>query len=184
MGAAAVIIHGRTRDQGFKGEVNRAGIRAVVEAVEKIPVIGNGDLRTLGDVAGMFADTGCAAVSIGRGSLSNPFLFRQLAHWAEHGHPGDDPTFEERVATMADHFHRLLDRRGERMACLQFRKVVKWYSHAIRPPKELYHRLINLASGTLFDETVAAILQHGPIAPIPGHFEPRVPVPTGPIDKW
>ena len=184
VGAAAVIIHGRTRNQGFKGSVNRAGIRAVVEAVDRIPVIGNGDLRTLHDVAGMFADTGCAAVSIGRGALGNPFLFRQLAHWAEHGHPGDDPTFEERVDTMVAHFHRLVDRRGERMACLQFRKVIKWYSHAIRPPKELYHRLINLASAALFDQTVDEIRAHGPMSPIPGHFEPRVPVPTGPIDKW
>ena len=184
VGAAAVIIHGRTRDQGFKGQVNRAGIKAVVDAVDKIPVIGNGDLRTLQDVAGMFADTGCAAVSIGRGALGNAFLFRQLEHWAEHGHPGPDPTFEERVTTMSDHFHRLLDRRGERMACLQFRKVIKWYSHSIRPPKELYHRLINLSAAPLFDDTVAAILAAGPTSAIPGHFEPRVPVPTGPIDKW
>ncbi len=184
VGVAAVIIHGRTRNQGFKGEVNRAGIKAVVDAVDSIPVIGNGDLRTLGDVAGMFAETGCAAVSIGRGALSNPFLFRQLSHWAEHGDPGPEPTFEERVGTMSDHFHRLLDRRGERMACLQFRKVIKWYSHAIRPPKDLYHRLINLSSATLFDQTVEAIHAAGPTSPIPGHFEPRVPVPTGPIDKW
>jgi len=184
VGAAAVIIHGRTRNQGFKGGVNRAGIKAVVDAVDSIPVIGNGDLRTLEDVAGMFTETGCAAVSIGRGALSNPFLFRQLTHWAEHGVPGPEPTFEERVGTMSDHYHRLLDRRGERMACLQFRKVIKWYSHAIRPPKELYHRLINLSSATLFDETVAAILCAGPTSPIPGHFEPKVPVPTGPIDKW
>jgi nifR3 family TIM-barrel protein len=184
VGVAAVIIHGRTREQGFKGAVNRDGIRAVVEAVDTIPVIGNGDLRTLSDVAGMFAETGCAAVSIGRGALSNPFLFRQLAHWAEHGEPGPEPTFEERVDTMVDHFHRLLERRGERLATLQFRKVIKWYSHAIRPPKELYHRLINLSSGDLFDATVAAIREAGPTSPIPGHFEPRVPVPTGPIDKW
>ena len=184
VGVAAVIIHGRTRNQGFKGGVNRAGIKAVVEAVDRIPVVGNGDLRTLEDVAGMFRETGCAAVSIGRGALSNPYLFRQLASWAEHGHPGAEPTFEERVDTMRTHFHRLLDRRGERMACLQFRKVIKWYSHAIRPPKELYHRLINLSSGALFDETVEAILAAGPTSAIPGHFEPRVPVPTGPIDKW
>ncbi len=72
----------------------------MVEAVDRIPVVGNGDLRTLEDVAGMFADTGCAAVSIGRGALSNPYLFRQLAHWADHGHPGPEPTFEERVDTM------------------------------------------------------------------------------------
>ena len=56
-----------------------------------IPVVGNGDIRTLADAAAMFRETGCAAISIGRGALSNPFLFRQLAHWAEHGDPGPEP---------------------------------------------------------------------------------------------
>ena len=184
IGVAAVIIHGRTRDQGFRGTVNRDGIRAVVEAVDKMPVVANGDMRTIFDVASMFQETGCAAVSIGRGALSNPFLFRQLTHWAEHAQPGPEPTFEDRVNVMVEHFHGLLGRRGEHIACLQFRKLVKWYSYAIRPPKELYHRLINLSSGSVFDEVVEAIRQSGPISPLPGHLEPRVPVPTGPIDKW
>ncbi len=67
VGVAGVIVHGRTREQGFKGSVNRAGIRAVVEAVESIPVVANGDIRTIADAARTFAETGCAAVSIGRG---------------------------------------------------------------------------------------------------------------------
>jgi nifR3 family TIM-barrel protein len=184
VGAAAVIIHGRTRAQGFKGSVNRAGIRAVVEAVHQMPIVGNGDVRTLADAAATFRETGCAAVSIGRGALSNPFLFRQLAQWAAHGTPGPEPSFDERIDLMAGHFHGLVARRGERLACLQFRKLIKWYNHAIRPPKELYHRLINLSSVRLFDDTIAAIRASGPIAPLPGHFEPRVPVPAGPIDKW
>jgi tRNA-dihydrouridine synthase B len=184
VGAAGVIIHGRTRAQGFKGGVNRDGIRAVVEAVESIPVVGNGDIRTLADAAGMFVETGCAAISIGRGALSNPFIFRQLAHWAATGDPGPEPTFEERIDVMVDHFHGLLARRGERLACLQFRKLVKWYSHAIRPAKDLSNRLINLASAALFDQTVELIREQGPASPLPGHFEPRVPVPSGPIDKW
>jgi tRNA-dihydrouridine synthase B len=184
VGVAGVIVHGRTREQGFRGDVNREGIRAVVEAVESIPVVGNGDIRTLHDAETMFRETGCSAISIGRGALSNPFLFRQLAHWSEHGHPGPEPSFEERVDTMVAHFHRLHERRGERNACFQFRKILKWYSHAIRPRKEFYHRLINLDSIRVFDETVALIRETGPSSPIPGHFEPKVPVPAGPIDKW
>ncbi len=184
VGAAGVIVHGRTRAQGFKGGVDRSGIRAVVAAVDSMPIVGNGDIRTLADAAGMFAETGCAAISIGRGALSNPFLFRQLARWAATGDPGPEPTFDERIDVMVDHFHGLVARRGDWHACLQFRKLVKWYTHAIRPPKELSHRLINLASVRLFDETVELIRAHGPASPLPGHFEPRVPVPSGPIDKW
>jgi tRNA-dihydrouridine synthase B len=184
VGVRAVIIHGRTRAQGFRGSVSRAGIRAVVEGVERIPVIGNGDIRTLADAAQMFDETGCAAISIGRGALANPFLFRQLAHWAEHGHPGPEPTFDEHVDVMERHFHGLLDRRGERLACLQFRKLIKWYNYTIRPPKALYHQLINLTSSQIFDKTIAAIRAAGPASALPSHLEPKVPVPSGPIDQW
>lgn len=184
VGVAGVIVHGRTRAQGFSGGVSREGLRAVSEAVDRIPVVANGDIRTLSDVAATFEETRCDAVSIGRGALSNPFLFRQLCHWAEHGEPGPEPTFEERIDVMRDHFHGLLERRGERLACLQFRKILKWYSHGIRPPRELYLRLVNLSSAALFDATVAEIRAAGPASPLPGHFEPRVPVPSGPMDKW
>jgi nifR3 family TIM-barrel protein len=184
VGVAAVIVHGRTREQGFSGEVSRSGIAAVVDAVHRIPVVANGDIRTLFHVDATFRETGCAAISIGRGALANPFVFRQLAHWAASGAPGPEPTFDERLDVMVDHFRGLLERRGERLACLQFRKLIKWYSFAIRPPKELSHRLINLASAQLFDETVAAIRASGPASQLPGHLEPRVPVPAGAIDKW
>src|SRR5437868_1698666 len=75
-GVAAVTVHGRTREQGFGGAVNLGGIRAVAEAVERIPVIGNGDVRTVADAEVMLA-TGCAGVAIGRGALLNPWLFSQ-----------------------------------------------------------------------------------------------------------
>ena len=97
VGVAAVIVHGRTREQGFGGSVNRAGIRAVVEAVSQIPIVANGDIRTIADVAATFRETGCAAVSIGRGALANPFLLRQLDRWSRTGDPGPEPTFDERI---------------------------------------------------------------------------------------
>src|SRR5437016_3630479 len=70
-GVAAVTVHGRTRAQGFGGSVNLDGIRAVVEAVERIPVIGNGDVRSLADAARMLGTTGCAGIAVGRGALLN-----------------------------------------------------------------------------------------------------------------
>ncbi|RUL89229.1 tRNA dihydrouridine synthase DusB [Tautonia sociabilis] len=184
IGVAAVIVHGRTRAQGFSGAVDRSGIARVVAAVERMPVVGNGDIRTVADAEAMFRETGCAAISIGRGALSNPFLFRQLQHWAEHGTAGPEPSFEDRLGVMERHFHRLVETRGEHLACLQFRKVLKWYSYAIRPPKELYLRLVNLPSRSRFDEVVAQIRAAGPSAPLPSQFEPRVPTPKGPIDRW
>ncbi len=184
IGVAAVIIHGRTRGQGFRGAVSHDGIRDVVQAVQTMAVVGNGDVRTLAEAERMFRETGCAAISIGRGALGNPFLFRQLDSWARTGDPGPDPTFDERLDMMARHFHRLVERRGDHYACLQFRKTLKWYSHFTRMPKPLYHRLINLPEPGTFDAVLAELRRCGPSSPLPGHFDPRVPVPSGPIDRW
>lgn len=184
VGAAGVIVHGRTRQQGFAGHVNRDGIRTVVEAVSRIPIVANGDVRTIGDAAAMFEETGCAAISIGRGALANPCFFLQLDLWSKTGEPGPDPSFDERLDFMNHHFHGLVDRRGEFYACLQFRKILKWYYQFTRMPKPLYLRLIRLSSVSVFDETLETIRTTGPSSPLPGHFEAHVPVPSGPIDKW
>lgn len=184
VGVAAVIVHGRTRAQGFSGSVNRDGIRAVVEAVDAMPIVANGDVRSIADAASMMEDTGCAAVSIGRGALANPFFFRQLDHWVRAGEPGHDPTFEERLDFMSVHFHGLLARRGEHYACLQFRKILKWYYHFTRMAKKFYLELINLRSSEVFDRVVAEVRAEGPSSALPGHFEAHVPVPSGPIEQW
>src|SRR5579859_2590220 len=94
VGVAAITIHGRTRAQGFGGRVNLDGIRAVVEAVERIPIIGNGDVRTIAAAEHMRRHTGCAGVAIGRGALLNPWIFAQLANWEATGEPGPAATYE------------------------------------------------------------------------------------------
>ena len=183
-GVAAVIVHGRTRQQGFTGKVNRAGIRAVVEAVERMPIVANGDVRTIADAATTFEETGCAAVSIGRGALANPFIFRQLECWARTGDPGPVPAFEERLELMRRHFHGLVARRGEHYGCLQFRKILKWYYHFTRMSKSFYLQMINLSCPAVFDEVLAEVELTGPESALPGHHEFHVPVPSGAIDKW
>jgi len=75
-GVAAIFVHGRTREQGFSGTVNLAGIRAVAQAVKHIPVIGNGDIITPQAARKMLNETGCAGVSIGRGAFYNPWIFQ------------------------------------------------------------------------------------------------------------
>ena len=80
-GVAAIFIHGRTREQGFGGTVNLAGIRKVVGAAKSIPVVGNGDIITPQAAKKMFDETGCAGVSIGRGAFYDPWIFQRTLHF-------------------------------------------------------------------------------------------------------
>jgi nifR3 family TIM-barrel protein len=183
VGVAAVIIHGRTRQQGFHGFVNLAGVRAVVEAVERIPVIGNGDIRTLADAERMFSETGCAGISIGRGALLNPWVFAELHCWEQTGQAGPTPAYEDRLDFMERHFHLLVGQRGERFACLSFRKVANWYCKVLKPGREIQQRLMMLASGADFEEITARIRDQGR----PVNWEenqPAIPVPSGPVERW
>jgi tRNA-dihydrouridine synthase B len=81
VGVAAIFVHGRTREQGFGGTVNLAGIRKVVEAMKSIPVIGNGDIITPQAAKKMFDETGCAGVSIGRGAFYDPWIFKRTLQY-------------------------------------------------------------------------------------------------------
>ncbi len=95
VGVAAIFVHGRTREQGFGGTVNLAGIRAVVEAVKTIPVIGNGDIITPQAAKKMFDETGCAGVSIGRGAFYNPWIFQHTLQYLKADHePTPNPSKE------------------------------------------------------------------------------------------
>lgn len=186
VGVAAVTIHGRTREQGFGGHVKLSGIREVVEAVRRIPIIGNGDVRTIADAARMFEETGCAGIAIGRGALLNPWIFRQLDSWLRTGNPGPRATWRERVEFMAVHFRRLVQWRGEHFGCLQFRKVSSWYCKTLRTGKEIQQRLIRLDSVASFEAIVEQILNRGEPADWAARdaAEPNIPVPSGPIAHW
>jgi tRNA-dihydrouridine synthase B len=83
VGVAAIFVHGRTRQQGFGGTVNLAGIRAVVRAVNAIPVIGNGDVTTPQAAKRMIETTGCAGISIGRGAFYDPWIFKRTLHYLQ-----------------------------------------------------------------------------------------------------
>src|SRR5712692_4912071 len=97
VGVAAIFVHGRTREQGFGGTVNLAGIRAVAQALNSIPVIGNGDVTTPQAARMMLEETGCAGVSIGRGAFYNPWIFGHTLHYLRAGELLPEPPFEERV---------------------------------------------------------------------------------------
>jgi tRNA-dihydrouridine synthase B len=184
VGVAAVMIHGRTREQGFSGKVNIPGIRSVVEAVERMPVIGNGDIRSIADAERMFHETGCAGIAIGRGALLNPWIFAQLCSWEQHGHVGFVPSYDQRLDFMTRHYYLLVEQRGERHGSLTFRKCGGWYSRVLRPGKEMHQRMMLLLHVSEFDELVATLRAKGP----PPHWKagelPEIAVPSGPISHW
>jgi nifR3 family TIM-barrel protein len=183
-GVAGVIIHGRTRAQGFSGQVNLDGIRAVVEAVHRVPVIGNGDVRSAADAVRMVTLTGCAGVSIGRGALLNPWIFAQLQRWDQNGDPGPAPTYGQRLTFMDRHFHLLVEQRGEHFACLTFRKVANWYCRVLHPGRDVQQTLIRLEKVAVFDQIVAQLGERVAVSDWEEGKESPIPVPKGPIERW
>jgi len=132
-GASAIMVHGRTRQQGFEGKVNLGGIRRVVEAVRRIPVIGNGDITTPQAAKVMFDATGCAGVSIGRGAFYNPWIFSHTAHYLRTGELLPEPAFGERVRVMNRHLDLMIEVFGESLGCTMFRKIGPWYAKRFGP---------------------------------------------------
>jgi len=182
-GVAAVFVHGRTREQGFGGTVNLAGIRQVVAAVKTIPVIGNGDVITPQAAKKMIDETGCAGVSIGRGAFYNPWIFQHTLHYLSStgysGFSGDpltpslspsdgervaegrvrggllpEPSFAERVRVMCRHLDLMVEVFGEELGCRMFRKVAPWYAKRFGPANEFNKRVVRVSSRAEFQEVL------------------------------
>ena len=186
VGVAAVAIHGRTREQGFSGTVSLPGIRAVVEAVERIPVIGNGDIRNVADAARMISETGCHGISIGRAALANPWIFRQLTEWEHSGSYAPAGTFDERLGLMLQQFICLEERHGSERAIVLFRKMAHWYLKGMRILKRLRGDFQSVRTKEEMNHAIDQIRQAGPVD---GNrtgvlTDVEIPVPTGPVDKW
>jgi len=208
-GVAAVFVHGRTRAQGFSGTVNLAGIRAVVQAVKKIPVIGNGDVTTPEAAKHMLAETGCAGVSIGRGAFYNPWIFRDTQHFLQTGESRSGPGYPELVQVMRRHLDLMIEVFGEDHGCRLFRKPASWYATRFGPAKEFKKGVTAFRTRAEFETLLAAYEQwRAPFldekgelraqyraAPMVATFmldpdDPAVlrrsaiPVPKGPVDVW
>jgi tRNA-dihydrouridine synthase B len=138
-GLAAVALHARTREQGYSGQAQWQWIAAIKQAV-RIPVIGNGDIRTPEDAAAMVAETGCDAVMIGRAAPANPWIFRQIAQYTATG-AYERPTVEDRYRMIRAYFQMLLDEaettrdlaRGERMGetAGKMKQFATWFTHGV-----------------------------------------------------
>ena len=145
-GAAAVAVHGRTRDMFYSGESDINVIKAVKEAI-KIPVIGNGDVNDLGSCIDMYEQTGCDLVMIGRGSYGNPFVFREIAAHMN-GESYTPPTLEEKMQVMLEHIRLILQlsEKCEELAMHEARKHAAWYMNGYYGSAKFRGRCYQLSS--------------------------------------
>lgn len=157
-GVSLVTIHGRTTQMRFSGEARLDGIAEVVAAVKKIPVVGNGDVRTPQDAKRMLEYTKCAGVMIGRGALSTPWLFRDTWSYLTTGVIPEPPSIEEKCRLMSDHFHNMLRFRNEHAAVMEFRKRVSWYAKQMHPCRMLKDDMREIKCPADFERVVREFL--------------------------
>jgi nifR3 family TIM-barrel protein len=139
-GAAAVAVHGRTREQFYSGKADWDIIAQVKEAVS-IPVIGNGDLLDAKDVIEMEKQTHCDGFMIGRGAQGNPWIFHQILHYFETGELIGKPPIEEMVETMLRHARLQVEFKGEYLGIREMRKHAAWYTAGYKNSSKLRGRI-------------------------------------------
>ena len=125
-GASAICVHPRTRAQGYSGHANWNIIKEVKENVS-IPVIGNGDILSAEDAKKMLDETGCDAVMIGRGTLGNPYLIKQVVSYIEDGILLEEQSSIDKMKLCLKHFDYLLKIKDEKTAVLEMRTHAAWY---------------------------------------------------------
>lgn len=125
-GASMVTVHGRTREQYYKGRADWEIIKKVKENID-IPVVGNGDIFSEEDAKEMFEYTNCDAVMVARGIQGNPFLIKQINYYLKYGKKLPGPTLDDRFSVMKKHLKRAVLNKGEYLAVREMRSHLSWY---------------------------------------------------------
>ena len=139
-GASAICVHPRTRSQGYSGKADWSIIKDVKDNVS-IPVIGNGDIKSIYDAKRMIDETGCDAIMIGRAVLGNPWLIKQVASYLEDGSILPNPTNVEKIDMCIKHLNLLLEIKQERIAALEIRNHIAWYFKGIKNSNEIKNKV-------------------------------------------
>lgn len=157
-GASAIAVHPRTRSQGYSGKADWNIIKEVKDAVN-IPVIGNGDILSAKDAKQMIDETGCDAVMIGRGTLGNPYLIKQVVRYLEDGVLLPDQSPKERIETCLKHFNYLLEVKPEKVAILEMRTHAAWYLKGLPSGVKIKKILYELKTKEEFINTMTEYME-------------------------
>jgi len=152
-GAGAITVHGRTRKQMYTGFSNHEAIRAVKE-VARVPVIGNGDIRSGADAKKMIEDTGCDGVMLARGALGNPWIYKEVEQYLETGMLPSPPTVAEKAAVLRDHFQAVREVYGDRLAPHLIRRVIHWFVKGASGSAALRDKGSHIETAEQFEELV------------------------------
>ncbi|HZD95302.1 MAG TPA: tRNA dihydrouridine synthase DusB [Candidatus Sulfotelmatobacter sp.] len=175
-GLNAVALHARTREQGYSGNARWEWIAAVKDAV-KIPVVGNGDIRTPEDAIAMVDQTGCDGVMIGRTAASNPWIFRQIRQHAETGRY-DQPAEADRYQMIRTYFKMLIDE-TQQGSPGKMKQFVAWFTHGVPNGSALRRACYDAHTGPailasveqFFDELLSGQMPAAPLVPAPSEMD-------------
>lgn len=157
-GAAAITVHGRTREDFYTGCADWEKIGEVVEAVH-IPVFGNGDVVDGPTAARLMKETGCAGVAIGRAAWGNPWVFERVNTYLETGTILPPPTNEMRIAMAREHLHGLVEEKGERVAVKEMRAHASRYFHGLPEAASLRREIMKALTEEEFNRLLDAYVE-------------------------